>query len=145
MKWEKDLGPLRIMCGFHFGLYSFMNSARCAATSGHSADAPGVQRSAVRPARAGLCRLRCAFADHVRGAPLKERRAILASTVRHNGLQRCESVLGEGIAAFRAECDLDLEGVVAKRLDNPYGPRTKWWKTASIRKRNDARNCSNGD
>jgi ATP-dependent DNA ligase len=44
------------------------------------------------------------FADDedVRGAPLKERKAILASTVRRYKLQRCEPVLGEGIAAFKA-------------------------------------------
>jgi ATP-dependent DNA ligase len=37
-------------------------------------------------------------------------------------------VLGDGNAAFRAVCGLDLEGVVAKRLGDLYGPRTKWWK-----------------
>ncbi len=37
-------------------------------------------------------------------------------------------MLGEGIAAFKAVCDLDLEGIVAKRLDDGYGTRTKWWK-----------------
>jgi len=36
-------------------------------------------------------------------------------------------VLGEGKAAFKAVCDLDLEGLVAKRLDDAYGPRTKWY------------------
>jgi ATP-dependent DNA ligase len=49
-------------------------------------------------------------------APLKERRAILASTVRRYKLQHAEPVLGEGKAAFKAVCDLDLEGIVAKRL-----------------------------
>jgi ATP-dependent DNA ligase len=37
-------------------------------------------------------------------------------------------VLGEGIAAFKAVCDLDLEGIVAKRLRDPYWPRAAWWK-----------------
>jgi ATP-dependent DNA ligase len=62
------------------------------------------------------------FADreNVRGAPLKERRAILASTVRRYRLQRCEPALGEGIAAFKAVCDLDLEGIITKRLNDPY-------------------------
>jgi bifunctional non-homologous end joining protein LigD len=70
------------------------------------------------------------FADgaDVRPAPLKERRAMLAKVVRRYRLQKAEPVLGEGIAAFKAVCDLDLEGIVAKRLDDRYGPRTKWWK-----------------
>jgi bifunctional non-homologous end joining protein LigD len=70
------------------------------------------------------------FADSedVRGAPLKERRAILASTVRRYKLQRCEPVLGEGVTAFKTVCDLDLEGIVAKRLRDPYWPRAPWWK-----------------
>jgi len=26
-------------------------------------------------------------------------------------------------------CELDLEGIIAKKLDDPYEPeRTKWWK-----------------
>jgi ATP-dependent DNA ligase len=26
-------------------------------------------------------------------------------------------------------CELDLEGIIAKKLDAPYEPeRTKWWK-----------------
>jgi ATP-dependent DNA ligase len=30
---------------------------------------------------------------------------------------------------FKAVCDLDLEGIIAKKLDDPYEPeRTKWWK-----------------
>jgi ATP-dependent DNA ligase len=70
------------------------------------------------------------FADgeDVRGAPLKERHAILDKIVRRYGLQRCEPVLGEGIAAFKAVCDLDLGGIVANRLRDPYRPRAAWWK-----------------
>jgi ATP-dependent DNA ligase len=30
---------------------------------------------------------------------------------------------------FKTVCDLDLEGIIAKKLDDPYEPeRTKWWK-----------------
>jgi hypothetical protein len=32
------------------------------------------------------------------------------------------------VAAFRAVCDFDLEGIVAKRLGDANGPRTRWWK-----------------
>jgi bifunctional non-homologous end joining protein LigD len=72
--------------------------------------------------------LMVADGEDVRGAPLKERRAILANVVRRYRLQRSELVLGEGKAAFKAVCDLDLEGIVAKKLDDQYGPQTKWWK-----------------
>jgi ATP-dependent DNA ligase len=60
--------------------------------------------------------------------PLKERKTLLENVVRRHGMQRCEPVLGDGIAAFRAVCGLDLEGIVAKRLDDAYGSRTRWWK-----------------
>jgi bifunctional non-homologous end joining protein LigD len=67
--------------------------------------------------------------EDVRRAPLKERRAILAKIVRRYRIQKFEPVPGQGIAAFRTVCELDLEGIVAKRLDDPYAPeRTKWWK-----------------
>jgi len=53
---------------------------------------------------------------------------MLASIVRRYNMQNCEPVLGEGKAAFKAVCDLDLEGIVAKRLDDAYRTPTKWWK-----------------
>jgi bifunctional non-homologous end joining protein LigD len=64
----------------------------------------------------------------VRSVPLKERRALLGKIVRRYGLQKCDPVLGEGKAAFKAACDLDLEGIIAKRVADPYSHRTKWWK-----------------
>ena len=65
----------------------------------------------------------------VRALPLKERKALLEKVVRRYGLQRSDPVLGDGRAAFRAVCGLDLEGLVAKRLADAYEPgRTKWWK-----------------
>jgi bifunctional non-homologous end joining protein LigD len=66
--------------------------------------------------------------EDVRALPLKERRAMLTGVVRRHRLQKSEPVLGDGKAAFQAVCDLDLEGIVAKRLADAYGPRTKWWK-----------------
>jgi hypothetical protein len=53
---------------------------------------------------------------------------ILANVARRYRLQKSEPMLGEGKAAFKAVCNLDLEGIVAKKLDDPYGPQTKWWK-----------------
>ena len=65
----------------------------------------------------------------VRALPLKERKALLEKVVRRYGLQRSDPVLGDGRAAFRAVCGLDLDGLVAKRLADAYEPgRTKWWK-----------------
>jgi len=65
----------------------------------------------------------------MRALPLKERRALLEKVVRRYDLQKSEPVLGDGVAAFKAVCGLDLEGIVAKRLADSYEPgRTKWWK-----------------
>jgi ATP-dependent DNA ligase len=66
--------------------------------------------------------------EDARALPMKERKALLEKIVRRHRLQKSEPVLGEGKAAFQAVCDLDLEGIVAKRLGDAYGPRTKWWK-----------------
>jgi bifunctional non-homologous end joining protein LigD len=72
--------------------------------------------------------LMVADGQDVRAAPLKERRAMLAKIVRRYRMQNSEPVLAEGKAAFKAVCELDLEGIVAKRLADPYSPKTKWWK-----------------
>src|SRR6266699_5358347 len=64
----------------------------------------------------------------VRAAPLKERKALLEKMVRRYGLQRTEPFIGEGRPLFSAVCKLDLEGIVAKRIADAYGPQTKWWK-----------------
>jgi bifunctional non-homologous end joining protein LigD len=66
--------------------------------------------------------------EDVRSLPLKERKALLERIVRRHGMQRSEPVLGDGKAAFRAVCDLDLEGIVAKRVADTYCPKTKWYK-----------------
>jgi bifunctional non-homologous end joining protein LigD len=64
----------------------------------------------------------------VRALPLKERKALLEKVVRRYGMQKSEPVLGDGKAAFKAVCGLDLEGIVAKRLADAYASGTKWWK-----------------
>jgi bifunctional non-homologous end joining protein LigD len=38
------------------------------------------------------------------------------------------SVEGRGCELFELMCAHDLEGIVAKRLADPYGPRTRWLK-----------------
>jgi bifunctional non-homologous end joining protein LigD len=70
--------------------------------------------------------------EDVRYLPLKERKALLEKVVRWYGLQKSEPVLGDGRAAFRAVCGLDLEGVVAKRLADAYSPATRWWKILNL-------------
>jgi bifunctional non-homologous end joining protein LigD len=65
----------------------------------------------------------------VRGMPLKDRRAILDRVVMRYRMQKAEIFFGCGKSLFRAVCDLDLEGIIAKRLEDPYdAERTKWWK-----------------
>ena len=34
----------------------------------------------------------------------------------------------DGRELFQAACGLDLEGIVAKRKADPYGPKTAWYK-----------------
>jgi ATP-dependent DNA ligase len=61
--------------------------------------------------------------------PLKDRRAILDRIVRRYGMQKSELFFGCGKSLFRAVCEFDLEGIIAKRLHDPYEPdKTKWWK-----------------
>jgi ATP-dependent DNA ligase len=38
------------------------------------------------------------------------------------------SVIGRGHELFELMCAHDLEGIVAKRLQDPYSPRTRWLK-----------------
>ena|SRR2546428_3437539 len=65
----------------------------------------------------------------VRELPLKDRKALLTKIVQRYRLQKLDWVIGEGKAAFQAVCDLDLEGIVAKRMTDAYVPgKTTWWK-----------------
>jgi ATP-dependent DNA ligase len=67
--------------------------------------------------------------ENVTALPLKDRKALLTKIVRRYRLQKLDWVIGEGKAPFQAVCDLDLEGIVAKRLEDAYEPgRTRWWK-----------------
>ncbi len=45
------------------------------------------------------------------------------------GLQKSELFFGCGKKLYETVCEMDLEGIIAKKLDHPYDPRTaKWWK-----------------
>ncbi len=60
--------------------------------------------------------------EDVRELPLKERKALLEKVGRRYGLEKTEPFFGEGRPLFNAVCKLDLEGIVAKRLDGSYEP-----------------------
>jgi len=67
--------------------------------------------------------------ENVTALPLKDRKALLTQIVRRYRLQKLDWVIGEGKAAFQTVCDLDLEGIVAKRMTDAYEPgKTRWWK-----------------
>jgi bifunctional non-homologous end joining protein LigD len=66
----------------------------------------------------------------LRNLPLTQRRKRLERLIpEHSGtLLRVPSFEEYGRELFEAACGLDLEGIVAKRKADPYGPRTAWYK-----------------
>jgi bifunctional non-homologous end joining protein LigD len=69
--------------------------------------------------------------EDVRSLPLGRRKAILKRLAK--GAQRwiaiVDGVPGEGRRLFGLIADMNLEGMVAKRLADPYAPGvTVWWK-----------------
>jgi hypothetical protein len=42
-----------------------------------------------------------------------------------------DGITGEGVALFPEVCRLDLEGIVAKRLADPYAPETNWFRVVN--------------
>src|SRR5215468_1209937 len=88
----------------------------------------GVQRSDVWSPTADLCRVRRADRRRPEHAGHTAEGSPGAAREDRYAMQQTEPVIGEGKAAFKVAVDLDLEGIVAKRLADPYGPRTKWWK-----------------
>jgi bifunctional non-homologous end joining protein LigD len=68
--------------------------------------------------------------EDLRGRPLRERKAVLADLARGAGgwIAITDGVTGEGRRLFELVASQDLEGIVAKRLSDPYVPATRWWK-----------------
>jgi bifunctional non-homologous end joining protein LigD len=66
----------------------------------------------------------------LRDCPLSRRKKILSRLVKKTStvLSPVFSVRGRGRDLFRAVERLDLEGIVAKRLADPYAPDTVWRK-----------------
>jgi bifunctional non-homologous end joining protein LigD len=63
--------------------------------------------------------------------PAPERTAgdIRSSGRERYGLQKSELFLGCTKKLYETVCSMDLEGLVLKKLDDPYdSERTKWWK-----------------
>ena len=67
----------------------------------------------------------------LRPLPLRDRKARLARIGKgaKGWFALTNGVVGEGRALYRAVLDADLEGIVAKKLADPYNPRlTRWHK-----------------
>jgi bifunctional non-homologous end joining protein LigD len=66
----------------------------------------------------------------LRSLPLHERRRALRAILPRASpiVSEALSVRSRGCALFELMCSNDLEGVVGKRLGDPYDPRVRWWK-----------------
>lgn len=66
----------------------------------------------------------------LRPLPLVERRRRLQAVLVKSSPTISEplSIVGRGSELFALMCANDLEGIVAKRLRDPYGPRVQWLK-----------------
>jgi bifunctional non-homologous end joining protein LigD len=67
--------------------------------------------------------------EDIRPLPLKERRSILDQVAARYGVQKSELFTGCAKNLYDTVCAMDLEGIVLKKLDDPYDAEcTKWWK-----------------
>jgi bifunctional non-homologous end joining protein LigD len=66
----------------------------------------------------------------LRPLPLSERRRRLQGILPKGSpiVSGALSVAGRGRELFELMCTSDLEGIVTKRLADPYGPRVRWLK-----------------
>jgi len=69
-----------------------------------------------------------AHGEDIRALSLKDRKAVLDNVVLRYGLEKTEPFIGEERPLFNAVCRLDLEGIVAKRIEDGYGPKTQSFK-----------------
>jgi bifunctional non-homologous end joining protein LigD len=86
----------------------------------------------------------CWNGQDVRSWPLVERKVLLAELLPTTGtVHRLTWLETHGTALFKQACELDLEGIVAKRTDAPYraGRQDAWrkirnydyWREAALR------------
>jgi ATP-dependent DNA ligase len=84
----------------------------------------------------------------LRTMPLSERRQRLQAVLPEASaiVSTALSVTGRGCELFDLMCANDLEGIVAKRLADPYHSRVRWLKikNRTIRKRKAGQICSTG-
>jgi ATP-dependent DNA ligase len=66
--------------------------------------------------------------------PLSERRRRLQNLLPNKSpvISEALSVQGRGHERFELMLANDLEGIVAKRPDDPYDPRVKWFKIKKL-------------
>lgn len=67
----------------------------------------------------------------LRDLPLKQRKKILARFVKEEmrpGIQVASFIEGSGIELFKLAYERGLEGIMAKRRDDPYSSLTQWFK-----------------
>jgi bifunctional non-homologous end joining protein LigD len=70
-----------------------------------------------------------AHGENLRAMPLRARNEVLKKLLRRrHDLVVMEGIAGEGSRLFHKVCELDLEGIVAKRMSDPYPLETKWFK-----------------
>jgi bifunctional non-homologous end joining protein LigD len=79
----------------------------------------------------------------LRSLPLRERLRRLHGIVPKGSplIMEALSIEGRGRVPFDLMREHDLEGILAKRLDEPYDPRTKWLKIPITRGRKGEANC----
>ena len=90
-------------------------------------------RRTRKPAYAAFDLLWLNGAD-LRSLPLSERRRRLQNLLPNKSpvISEALSVQGRGHELFELMLANDLEGIVAKRLDDPYDPRVKWFKIKKL-------------
>lgn len=95
-------------------------------------------RKWYRRANPYFCAFDCLWLDgrDLRGLPLVERKAILRGLARRqpSRLLYVDHVVGTGVELFRAVCEQDIEGIVAKQMNAPYDPDAPTW--VKIKNRN---------
>lgn len=72
----------------------------------------------------------------LRALPLAERRSMLAGLIgsQHSSIRLSEEVNAEGAAFLKLACEMELEGIIAKRVDAPYrsGRGGEWLKIKCV-------------
>src|SRR4051812_28274138 len=71
----------------------------------------------------------------IRSLPLIERKTLLRRIIPSSRLGRVrylDYVEGRGCELFEQVCDLDLEGIVAKRADSTYSEKARWHKIRNV-------------